>query len=88
MRDTQRQISEHWVAVVHEAQRRNIIDPTLDPHAVALALELPSFGLVLADVAGPLAPDAKAWSAVLQRLFVGVEPQDNAAGLGVVTKGR
>jgi len=88
LRDTQRQISEHWVAVVREAQKRNIIDPTLDAHAVALALELPSFGLVLADVAGPLAPDARAWSAVLQRLFVGVEPQENTAGLGVVTEGR
>lgn len=88
LRDTQRQISEHWIAVVREAQRRSIIDPTLDAHGVALALELPSFGLVLADLAGALAPDPHAWSVVVQRLFVGVEPQDREAGLGVVSKGR
>ena len=88
LRDTQRQISEHWIAVVREAQRRHIIDPTLDAHAVALALELPAFGLVLADLAGALAPDPYAWSVVVQRLFVGVEAPDGGAGLGVGSKGR
>lgn len=88
LQDTQRQISEHWIAVVREAQRRGIIDATLDAYAVALALELPAFGLVIADLAGALAPDPQAWSVVVQRLFVGVEPHGQAAGLGVVANGR
>jgi AcrR family transcriptional regulator len=83
LRDTQRQISEHWIAVVQAAQERAIIDPTLDARGVALALELPSFGLVLADLAGSLAPEASAWATVVQRLFVGIEPQLGSAGLGV-----
>jgi AcrR family transcriptional regulator len=74
LRDTQRQITEHWIAVVSEAQRRCIIDPTLDSRAVALALELPAFGLVLADMAGPLAPDSTSWLGLIQRLFVSIEP--------------
>jgi AcrR family transcriptional regulator len=76
LRDTQRQISEHWISVVEAAQQRRIIDPTLDARAVALALELPTFGLVLADLAGPHAPDPEQWSSLMQRLFVGVEPLD------------
>lgn len=88
LRDTQRQITEHWIAVVREAQTRRIIDPALDARAVALALELPAFGLVLADLADPLSPDSASWSALVQRLFVGLEPLADGAGLGVGTNGR
>lgn len=88
LRDTQRQISEHWIAVVVVAQSRGIVDPTLDSRSVALALELPSFGLVLADLAGPLAPDNSAWAILVQRLFVGIEPQSGSTGLGVHANGR
>lgn len=94
LRDTQRQISERWISVVEEAQRRRLVEPTLDARAVALALELPTFGLVLADMAGPYAPDPAQWSALVQRLFVGVEPTNDPGGkadqgaLGVVRNGR
>lgn len=91
LRDTQRQISERWISVVEEAQRRRIIDPTLDARAVALALELPMFGLVLADMAGSHAPDPAQWSLLVQRLFAGVEPADDDAGrdgIGVGRNGR
>ena len=70
----QRRLTQGWMDVVVEAQDREMIDSSLDPAAVAVAFEFPMFGLILADLAVGLAPSSKAWTEVVQRMIIGLEP--------------
>jgi AcrR family transcriptional regulator len=74
----QRRLTQGWMDVVVEAQDRQLIDASLDPAAVAVALEFPMFGLILADLAVGLAPSSQAWIDVVQRMIIGLEPPPDA----------
>jgi AcrR family transcriptional regulator len=67
-------LNRQGAELVRRAQDVALVDPELDPTAVALLTQVLRLGLVLWDVSGDGRPEAEAWRTVIMRIADAVAP--------------
>lgn len=72
--ETQHQINRELTRIARLGQERGLLDPTLDPAALAVFVQAFTFGLVLADVDPGLELDEESWLDVVTRFTASITP--------------
>lgn len=67
-------LSDRVTAVIRRSQDLGLVDPELDPEAVAMLSQVLRLGLALWDVSGEARPDLAAWEDVIDRVYAAVLP--------------
>lgn len=70
----QEQLSSVIIGAVSDAQTAGLLDPTLDPAAIAFLFEAIPLGTALATVYGDQLPSEQAWTDLLTRVVTALMP--------------
>jgi AcrR family transcriptional regulator len=70
----QEQLSSVIIGAITDAQTAGLLDPTLDPTAIAFLFEVIPLGTALATVYGDQLPSEQAWTDLLTRVVTALMP--------------
>jgi AcrR family transcriptional regulator len=74
IQDLQSTLNKQVVELVRQGQDLGLVDPSLDPAAVAMISQVFRLGLAHWDISGDTRPDKAAWADVVGRVFGGIIP--------------
>jgi AcrR family transcriptional regulator len=75
LQDLQSALNKQVIELVRRGQDLGVIDPNLDPSAVAMLSQVLRLGLALWDISGDTRPETENWADMISRLFSSVLPQ-------------